>query len=231
MKEKIKIKLFTNKYLLKKLRKEGKSESNKIEKILLFKKPKTYRLNKRFLNDETDRIDYNDNQSYNEIFKIFQRLKASLKDNLNIYNIKKNENDNFTKRYINYKKRNTKKELKEIEKRNYVFGNLLLSYYKKGLKIENKFFLKDVYRENSLLLKKKNGLNSYFDKEISMNGSKSQKYIKSTNFLKKLDEELKNLVKQIYLKREEEQSPGHQILSKSAGKNDKVDKHRRKMNK
>ena len=184
----------SNKDLLEKLYNDGKNNINKIQRILSFKKPKELILNLR-LNRNKNHNDY-ERQTYNEICKSFHQFDKKFKKDIINYNNKKEENNLFIRAYKTYTKINTKMNSpKKIEKRNYVFGNLLNSYEKKGLKFKKEFFNNDIYKESGLLLRKASNLEDYFEKEVHAKFTRSKKGEKNIKFLKKISEQVKKLCK------------------------------------
>ena len=184
----------SNKDLLEKLYNDGKNNINKIERILSFKKPKELILNPR-LNRNKNHNDY-ERQTYNEICKSFHQFDKKFKKDIINYNNKKEENNLFIRAYKTYTKINPKmNNPKKIEKRNYVFGNLLNSYEKKGLKFKKEFFNNDIYKESGLLLRKASNLEDYFEKEVHAKFTRSKKGEKNIKFLKKISEQVKKLCK------------------------------------
>ena len=178
----------TNKNLVFKLNQEGKIRNN-IEKILLFKNPKVYKFNPKY---ERSKSEDNDNQIYNETLQLINNYNKKFSENIKSYKEKKDENVTFIKDYKDYKKTNVKKKfIKEIEKKNYIFGHLLSLYEKKLLKIPSKFFESDIYKDSGILFCKKNKIDEYFDQNIS----DDKKWKKTIKFLEKILDQTQKLYK------------------------------------
>ena len=178
----------TNKNLVFKLNQEGKIRNN-IEKILLFKNPKVYKFNPKY---ERSKSEDNDNQIYNETLQLINNYNKKFSENIKSYKEKKDENVTFIKDYKDYKKTNVKKKfIKEIEKKNYIFGHLLSLYEKKLLKIPSKFFESDIYKDSGILFCKKNKIDEYFDQNIS----DDKKWKKIIKFLEKISDQTQKLYK------------------------------------
>ena len=194
---KVKFKKFvpSNKILIKKLNIEGRARDNNIEKILSFKKPKALTINPKLAdykinnNDEED----NRNRAYNEALKIVRNFNKEFKNNIKNYNIKKNENQNFKIGYQKYKKVNEKQSIEEIQKKNYIFGQLLNSYYKRGIKVPEEFFYSDIYKDSGLLLVKKRKIDEFFEEEVVKTGEKSKKAAKTVKFLEKISDDVEKV--------------------------------------
>ena len=183
-----------NKILLKKLKLEGRAADNNIEKVLSFKKPKPLTINPKLLNNNMFNNDpeNNKNQAYNEALRIIHNFNSKFKNNIKNYNIKKEENNNFMKGYNKYKKVN-KNNIEEIEKKNYIFGELINAYSKKGIRVPNQFFYNDIYKESGLLLCKKSKMDDFFEQEVKNKGEKTRKGAKSMKFLQKLSYEVQKV--------------------------------------
>ena len=178
----------TNKSLVFKLNQEGKIRNN-IEKILLFKNPKVYKFNPKY---ERNKSEDNDNQIYNETLQLINNYNKKFSENIKSYKEKKDENVSFIKDYKDYKKINVKiKFIKEIEKKNYMFGHLLNLYEKKLLKIPSKFFESDIYKDSGILFCKKNKIDEYFDQNIS----DDKKWKKTIKFLEKISNQAQKVYK------------------------------------
>ena len=178
----------TNKSLVYKLNQEGKIK-NGIEKILQFKKPKAYSFNPKY---DRSKSEDKDNQLYNETSKLINNYNQKFAKNIKIYKDKKDENVTFIEGYKNYKKTNVKKKfIKEIEKKNYIFGRLLNLYDKKLLKIPSKFFENDIYKDSAILFCKKSKIDEYFDHNIS----DKKKCKKTIKFLEKLSDQTQKVYK------------------------------------
>ena len=176
----------TNKSLVFKLNQEGKIKNN-IEKILLFKNPKVYKFNPKY---ERSKSEDNDNQIYNETLQLINNYNKKFSENIKSYKEKKNENVTFIKDYKDYKKTNVKKKfIKEIEKKNYIFGHLLNLYDKKLLNIPTKFFESDIYKDSGILFCKKNKIDEYFDQNIS----DDKKWKKTIKFLEKISDQAQKI--------------------------------------
>ena len=181
-------KRISNKNLVFKLNQEGKIRNN-IEKILLFKNPKVYKFNPKY---ERSKSEDSDNQIYNETLQLIKNYNQKFSQNIKSYKEKKDENVTFIKDYKDYKKTNVKKKfIKEIEKKNYIFGHLLNLYDKKLLKIPSKFFESDIYKDSGILFCKKNKIEEYFDQNISNN----KKWKKTVKFLERISDQAQKIYK------------------------------------
>lgn len=184
----------SNKILIKKLNLEGRAKDNNIEKILSFKKPKALTINPKLVehkisNDEEG----NRNQAYNAALKIIRDFNKAFKNNMKNYYIKKNENNNFIQGYQKYKKGNLKQNIEEIEKKNYIFGQLLNSYYNRGIKVPEEFFYSDIYKDSGLLIVKKSRIDAFYKDEVIKTGEKSKKAVKSIKYLEKISDEVEKI--------------------------------------
>ena len=178
----------TNKSLVFKLNQEGKIRNN-IEKILLFKNPKVYKFNPKY---ERNKSEDNENQIYNETLQLINNYNKKFSKNIKSYKEKKDENGTFIKDYKDYKKINVKiKYIKEIEKKNYMFGHLLNLYEKKHLKIPSKFFESDIYKDSGILFSKNSKIEEYFDQNIS----DDKKWKKTIKFLEKISNQAQKVYK------------------------------------
>ena len=178
----------TNKNLVFKLNQEGKIRNN-IEKILLFKNPKVYKFNPKY---ERNKSEDNENQIYNETLQLINNYNKKFSKNIKSYKEKKDENGTFIKDYKDYKKINVKiKFIKEIEKKNYMFGHLLNLYEKKHLKIPSKFFESDIYKDSGILFSKNSKIEEYFDQNIS----DDKKWKKTIKFLEKISNQAQKVYK------------------------------------
>ena len=195
----------SNKILIKKLKLEGRANDYNIEKILSFKKPKPLTINPKLAGNKTNNEEENKNQAYNEALKLIQQFNNKFKNNIINYNAKKEQNNNFLKGYKKCKnlKRKTK-EIQNIERRNFIFGQLLNLYDKKGLKIPSEFFYTDIYKDSGLLIVKRGKMDEYFEEEIIKKGE-SKKSQKTIHFLNKLS----HAVDKVFRKR---------IMNKNIGK-------------
>ena len=214
----------SNKELIEKLYLEGRAQDNYIEHILLYKKPKVLKYNPNYKSKSED----SGNKNYNKTLELIHNFNRKFIKNINTYNTKKDENNKFIKGYKKYKKTNIERMyIKDIDKKNYVFGHLLNSYDKKGLHVPDKFFHRDIYKTSGILISKKNKINDYFEQEITRNGDK-RKGKKALKFLKKLTDE----VEEVYKKRKIElKNKSNETTSNENEEDEPVGKLRNKINK
>ena len=135
----------------------------------------------------------NRNRAYNEALKIIRDFNKEFKNNIKNYNIKKSENNNFIKGYQKYKKVNSKQSIEEIERKKYIFGQLLNAYYKRGIKVPEEFFYSDIYKDSGLLLVKKSKIDEFYEDEVVKTGQKSKKAIKSIKYLEKISKQVEKV--------------------------------------
>jgi len=180
----------SNRNLLVKLKNEDKEHYNSIDKILTFKKPKVYKIDPKLTDKKKNNEEENDNKAYNEALQIIHKFNNKFNNNIKSYHSKKDENNNFIKGYKQYKKINAKLYVKEIEQKNYVFGQLLNLYSKKGIKVPHTFFHKDVYKQSGLLLTKRDKMDEFFEQEVNTKCLKSRKGAKSIRFLERMSNEV-----------------------------------------
>ena len=195
MKGKIIKSIPSNKILIKKLYIEGRARDNNIEKILSFKKPKALTINPKLIEHKLKNNDneINRNRAYNEALKIIRDFNKEFKNNIKNYNIKKSENNNFIRGYQKYKKVNSKQSIEEIEKKKYIFGQLLNAYYNRGIKVPEEFFYSDIYKDSGLLLVKKSKIDEFYEDEVVKTGQKSKKAIKSIKYLEKISKQVEKV--------------------------------------
>ena len=189
----------TKKVLLQKLNEEGKGKFNNIEQILSFKKPKVYRLVSSFDNKKNNE-EQSHNQAYNEALNIIKNFNKQLKSNLNTFHSKKTENDIFIEDYKNYKNTNKKMFVKDDQRKNYIFGNLIDLYNKKGVPVPKNFYGKDAYKDSGLLMITKKNIEDFYDQEIFVKNKKDKEGVKSIKFLQKLSDEVGKIYKKKMLK-------------------------------
>lgn len=224
--------LSSNRFLIRKLKLEGRAKDNNIEKILSFKKPKALTVNPKLINNKNNKEEEKKNRAYNEALNMINQFNKNYKNNIINYIEKKDENTNFLKGYKKCKKKNGKtKEMEEIDQRTYVFGQLLKLYDEKGLKIPGEFFYNDIYKESGLLLVKRSKMDEYFEDEIKKNGE-SRKGIKSIQFLKKLSDGIEKVYrKRILEKNKIKPNKSMSDMSRENLDRDNTQKNRAKMTK
>ena len=200
MKEKNK-NLTTNKILIHKLNLEGKSKDNNIDKVLSFKKPKPFTINPKLIKKNNNNHSENNketnarNKAYNEALSIMHIFNRKINNNIKNYKKRKEDNNNFIKGYKEYKQINKNLYKKEIEQRNYIFGHLMNSYEKKGIKLPSNFFYNDIYKESSLLICKKHKMENFYRQDVVRTGEKTKKGAKNIKFLNKLSNTVDNAFK------------------------------------
>lgn len=223
MKEKRVKNILTNRILLQKLKDEGKAKFNKIDKILLFTKQEIHSYSQR--NYKIYKKD-NKNHIYNETFKNIHKFNNILVSKINRYKEKRKEINDFINGYKTYHKYKKRIPMKEIEKKNLVFGHLLHSYEKKGLKIKNDFFNSDIYKESGLLFCKKDEINNYFNQEVHMESKEGQK---SLIFLNKVSKEIGKIFKNKENSKEDYSKANTSLEIKNNGDNKAINKLSNKM--
>ena len=190
---------YSTKKILQKLHEEGKGKFNNIEQILLFKKPKVYRLASSFDNKKNNE-EKSHNQAYNEALNIIKNFNKQLENKKNIFHSQKTENDAFIKDYKNYKNTNKKMFVKEDQRKNYIFGNLIDLYNKKGVPVPQKFFGQDAYKNSGLLMITKQNIEDFYEQEIYLKNRKDKEGEKSIKFLRKLSDEVEKIYNKKMLK-------------------------------
>ena len=110
--------------------------------------------------------------------------------------------------------------VKGIEQKNYVFGQLLNLYSKKGIKVPHTFFHKDVYKQSGLLLTKRDKMDEFFEQEVNTKYLKSRKGAKSIRFLERMSNEVGKAFRQRILNIKKNCNNGFSNISKLSYDND-----------
>ena len=193
MKEKNTKCIITNKVLIQKLNLEGRAKDNNIEKVLSFKKPKPFTINPKLVNRKINNEKGKKKEAFREAFSIIHGINKKISNNIKNYKKWKDENNIFINGYNYYKKINKNLYMKELEQRNYIYGHLINSYAKKGIKVPSNFFYNDIYKGSGLLLCKKSNMEDFFEQETFRIGGKSKKGEKSLKFLGKISNQVEKL--------------------------------------
>ena len=161
---KIKLKTVTNRDVLKKIKKDEKLKGSRLIDIFSYGHQKLHQLYSK-----------NENHTYNEdeevytgIFPKMKKYNAICNENIDKYFKKKNENKNFLKQYLGFKKINKEMCNDEIS---FLYGDLLKKYSNKNLEFTKNFLSGEkLFKENGLLVRKKRDIDDYYHKEIKKNG-------------------------------------------------------------
>ena len=179
-------KVFSEKVLLKRMKKNKPKYSNLI-KLLETKAKKQIPLNiKLILDKNTDdsenktaleglKLNYEINNNFNEIkFNIDE----SIKQNQNLFN-----------RFKVYKSASDKDIIKKIEKKQNTFDRILKAYEDKGFYFQSGFINKNIYNKSGVLLRKKKPIEDYYSIQIKYEKKANDKVIKYENFYNKISRE------------------------------------------
>ena len=161
---KIKLKRTTNRDILKKIAKDEKIKGSNLFKIFSHNHQKLHQLYSK-----KDNHTYNDDDEvYTGMFTQMKKYNEICKKNIKNYFIKKDENKNFLKQYLDFKKMNKEMCNDEI---NNLYGNLLHKYGNKNFYFSDKFLSGEkLFQGNGLLVRKKNEIEDFYIGEIKKNG-------------------------------------------------------------
>ena len=164
--------------------KQNISKNDGLIKLLELKKHKPIVINPKLVSN--NKIEDNETKLAYEGSKIIEDTNNRFIKNKIKYENKRNENEDFMNYFKYYKSTKDKDIITEIEKKEYAFGKLLKAYEDKGISFQGNFFHKDIYNQSGILLRKKNLVEEYYEKQVKKEGVKGKKIIKYENFINKL---------------------------------------------
>ena len=164
--------------------KQNISKNDGLIKLLELKKHKPIVINPKLVSN--NKIEDNETKLAYEGSKIIEDTNNRFIKNKIKYENKRNENEDFMNYFKYYKSTKDKDIITEIEKKEYAFGKLLKAYEDKGISFQGNFFHKDIYNQSGILLRKKNLVEEYYEKQVKKEGVNGKKIIKYENFINKL---------------------------------------------
>ena len=181
---KIKLKTISNRDVLKKIANDENIKNSKLIKIFSHNHQKIHQLYSK-----NDNHIYNDDDDlYISIFPKMKKYNEICIKNIENYFKKKDENKNFLKQYLGFKKSN-----KEIcnDEINFLYGTLLQKYSNKNFEFTAKFLSGEkLFKENGLLVKKKKDIDDYYHKEIKKNGENSKNSMRDLLYINQIFDRL-----------------------------------------
>ena len=183
---KIKLKTVSNRDVLNKIVNDENIKSLKLIKIFSYKHQKLHQLYSK----NEDHIYNEDEQKYTSLFPKMKKYNQIYLKNISNYFQKKDENKNFLKEYMDFKKYTKEVCNDEI---NFLYGDLLPKYQNKNLKFSKKFLKGEkLFKENGLLMKKKRDMDDYYRREIKKNGKNIQKTMRDILYINEIYNKLEN---------------------------------------
>ena len=183
---KIKLKTVSNRDVLNKIVNDENIKSLKLIKIFSYKHQKLHQLYSK----NEDHIYNEDEQKYTSLFPKMKKYNQIYLKNISNYFQKKDENKNFLKEYMDFKK-----YTKEVcnDDINFLYGDLLPKYQNKNLKFSKKFLKGEkLFKENGLLMKKKRDMDDYYRREIKKNGKNILKTMRDILYMNEIYNKLEN---------------------------------------
>ena len=181
---KIKLKTISNRDVINKIEKNEKLKKSKLIDIFSHGHQKLHQLYSKNENHTYNQ----DDEIYIGLFPRIKKYNAICRENIDKYLNKKNENKNFLKQYLGFKKQNKEMCNDEIA---FLYGNLLKQYSDKNLEFTKNFLSgKKLFKENGLLVRKKSDLEDYYHKEIKKNGKHSKNAMRDIIYINSIFDSL-----------------------------------------
>ena len=176
--------------LLDKIKSQGNVLIEDLQKILSYRKPKTYKI---FLDKLSDKPDENE-IIINELIGIVQKFNKVLAEKMDEYQDKNEENKIFRLYYKEYNKLFNKKYSSKINNSE-IFSELLYEYKNKNLNFQKQFLNKNIFNPCGLLPTTKKQTIDYFDSIIKSDEPNDEKGMKYIHFIEKLYKQASKLSK------------------------------------
>ena len=128
------------------------------------------------------------------VVDILNKYNQKLKVNVDLYKTKRNENNNFTNSYKTFKLLTKSVFGTHIDNPFQLFKELLLMYSSKNYPLSPNILTRNLFNNSPLLIMSQNDLFRYFTIDMILNGFESLGRTKTIFFLKKLQEDLNEIV-------------------------------------
>jgi len=181
---KIKLKTISNRDVLNIISKDEKLKNSKLVKIFSHKHQKLHQLYSK----NENHIYNKDDEKYISLFPKVKNYNKICQKNIENYLNKKEENKNFFKQYLSFKKSSKDMCNDEI---NSLYGNLISKYADKNLKFSNKFLSGEkIFKENGLLMFTKKEIDDYYHREIRKDRKNIQRAMRDVIYINDIFERL-----------------------------------------
>ena len=181
---KIKLKTISNRDVLNIISKDEKLNNSKLVKIFSHNHQKLHQLYSK----NENHIYNKDDEKYINLFPKVKRYNKICEQNITNYLNKKEENKNFFKQYLSFKKSSKDMCNDEI---NSLYGNLISKYADKNFKFSNKFLSgENLFKENGLLMFTKKEIEDYYHREIRKNIKNNQRAMRDIIYINDIFERL-----------------------------------------
>ena len=183
----------SNRRLIDRLKKEGKPYISELEDSLIFKNDSQNFGRKKIYKNNNNNNEGHNRISFTEALKFVYNFNQKMTKSIRSYNAKRTENNNFKNTFKKVKKFKKYLPPTEADDKNYIFGDLIKQYDKKGMIITKDFFDKDIYKGCGLLMINNNIDKFYKYDFISDKGEKEKRAKKNIDFLVKIRKQAQKL--------------------------------------